>query len=229
MPTVELPTMPVTFHAEDDLGCCDGLETVTVQLPADGAAVRVVGALRRGDQHGEAAPSGGAYTATDVRWHLPADQLGAEPAVGAVIADAGGVRYVVQSVARSALVATWVCRARSLAIVSGLDQTVALQQGTWAKGPSGAQVVAWHDVRIALAARIQPEQGNIEIEYDRRLTRVTHRIYFADQIAVDHTYRIMAGSAAYRILGFEGAERIDSLSVILAEQVTAAPDEQSQP
>lgn len=215
--------MPVSFTAEDDLGYCDGLENVTVQVPGGGAAMTVTGALRRGEQRSEAAPSGGAYTATDVRWHLPADQVGDQPVVGAVITDSGGVRYVVQSVAGGALGATWVCRSRELAIVGGLDQTVTLQQGTWTKGTSGALAATWHNVRIGMAARIQPDQGTIAIEYGRRLTRVTHRIYVADEIVVDHTYRIVAGSTAYRILGFEGPERIDALGVILAEQVTGAP------
>ena len=92
------------------------------------------------------------------------------------------------------------------------------------KGPSGAQAPEWRDVRIDLPARIQPEQGAISIEYDRRLTRVTHKIFVADEIVVDHTNRFVAGAEIYRVLGYERPERIDALLVILAAQTSGAAD-----
>jgi len=211
--------MSLSFNPTGDLTAFDGLESVTLRQPA-GAPVEVTSVLRRRDMCGEAEASDGQYTATDVDWHLPADQLADEPVVGAVIADAAGTRFVIQSVARTTMGARWVCRSRNLAILSGLDVQVALQQGTWSKGPSGDRVAVWHNVRINLAARIQPQQSEMTIEYDRRLTRVTHRIFVADDIVVDHTYRVVAGSAVYRILGYERPSRIDALAVILAAQTS---------
>jgi hypothetical protein len=214
---------PLSFSATGDLSCCDGLEPVTV-WPASGSPPSAVdGALRRQSGVSEAEPSDGFYTAADVTWHLPAEQLASDPTVGGVVSDAAGVRYVVLSVERAALGACWRCRTRNLAIVNSLDSLVSLQQATWTKTTSGVQVPVWADVRSNLAARIQPQQTEIEIEYDRRLTRVTHKIFLADEIAIDHTYQIVAGTETYRVLGCERQQRIDALFVILASQTSASP------
>jgi hypothetical protein len=214
--------MSVTFDPSDDLSCCDGLESVTLRQLSGAAGGVVIGALRRQMRTSEAEASDGRYQATDLVWHLPADQLSVPPAVGSVISDALGVRYVVLEAQRATLGTRWQCRARNLAIVSGLDQPVTLQQATWTKSPSGSQVAVWHNVQINLAARIQPQQADISIEYDRRLTRVTHKIFVADDIVVDHTCRIVSGDDVYRVLGYERPEQLDGLFTILAAQTTGA-------
>jgi len=182
--------------------------------------VTLNGVLRRRNEFREAAPSDGLYTADDVEWHLPAAQLAFDPAPGAVLVDASGARFVMLAVEQQTLGSRWLCRTRSLAIESGLAQQVLLQQATWTKGASGAQLPQWRDVRVNLAARIQPEQGEISIEYDRRLTRVTHRIFLADDLVLDHTYRFVAGTDAYRVLGYERPERIDALVEVLVAQTS---------
>lgn len=214
--------MSVSFDPSDDLSYCDGLETVTLRQLSGASGGVVIGALRRQMRTSEVESSNGRSLATDLVWHLPADQLSIAPAVGSVITDASGVRYVVLEAQRATLGARWQCRARNLAIVSGLDQPVTLQQATWTKTPSGAQVAVWHDVQIGLPARIQPQQADISIEYDRRLTRVTHKIFVADDIEVDHTFRIMSGDELYRVLGYERPEQLDGLFTILAAQTSGA-------
>jgi len=215
--------MSVSFDPTGDLNFCDGLETVTLQSDSGALSTAVAGALRRHDQVGEAEPSDGLHTAQHVQWHLPADQLSTPPPVGAVIIDGAGLRYVILGIELATLTSRFSCRCRRLAIASGLDQQVILQRATWTKSQSGVQVADWQDVRINLPARIQPQMAEISIEYDRRLTRVTHKIFLADEVVVDHTYRIVAGSQTYRVLGYERPERIDALFVILAAQTSAAP------
>ncbi|HVU87347.1 MAG TPA: hypothetical protein VHD36_08495 [Pirellulales bacterium] len=214
--------MGVTFDPTGDMSCCDGLEAVTLRQLSGAAGGVVNGALRRQMRTSEAEASDARYLATDLVWHLPAEQLPIAPAVGSVITDSSGVRYIVLEAQRATLGARWQCRARNLAIVSGLDQPVTLQQATWTKSPSGAQVAVWHNVQINLAARIQPQQADIRIEYDRRLTRVTHKIFVADEIAVDHTYRVIAGDDMFRVLGYQRPEQLDGLFTILASQTTGA-------
>ncbi|HEY4309852.1 MAG TPA: hypothetical protein VGN12_10410 [Pirellulales bacterium] len=214
--------MSVSFDPTGDLSCCDGLETVNVRQLSGAAAGVVSGALRCHARLSEADTSDGRYTAADVVWHLPAEQLASAPTIGGVITDAAGARFVVLEVERATLGTRWQCRARNLAIVGGLDQAVVLQQATWTKTQSGAQVAGWHDVQINLSARIQAVQADIRIEYDRRMTRVTHKIFVADDIVIDHTYRIVSGTDAYRVLGYERPASIDALFVILAAQTTGA-------
>jgi len=211
-----------TFDPTQDLALCDGLENVTLAPPGGGAESEIAGALRRRAERHEAEPSGGSYVATEVTWHLPAEQVATEPAVGTTITDSAGVRYAVLAVERATLGARWVCRSRALTVGGNLGQAITLQQATWTKSPSGAQDPTWHDVQADLPARIQPLHGDIMIEYDRRLTRVTHKIFVAEQIVIDHTFRVKAGSELYRVLGFEQSNRIDALPAILVAQVSGA-------
>ncbi|HEY1598489.1 MAG TPA: head-tail adaptor protein [Pirellulales bacterium] len=214
--------MPISFNPLGDLSCCDGLEAVTLQSPAGLPRGVVPGALRRHVEQHEAEPSDGLYTAQDVTWHLPAEQLASLPEVGSVITDGTGRRYIVLTIEQSTLNARWQCRSRNLAIVGGLNQRITLQQASWTKDASGAQVPTWQDVQINLAARIQPQQAEINIEYDRRLTRVTHNVFVANEVFVDHTYRVVAGADIYRVLGFQRSERIDALFTILVAQTSGA-------
>ena len=214
--------MSPTFDPRDDLACCDGLETVTLSSPGGESATEVTGALRRRAERHEAEPSDGKYAAAEVTWHLPAAQLAAEPQIGATVTDAASVSYVVLSVERASLGGRWVCRSRALIVGGYLDQRITVQQATWTKSPDGVQVPTWHDVYANLPARIQPLRGDIEMEYDRRLTRVTHKIFVAQQFVIDHTFRVRAGEELYRVLGFEQPQRIDVAPAILVAQVSGA-------
>lgn len=210
--------MPVSFNPAADLSSFDGLETVTLVQPSGGGSVEVDGALRRHVLVREAEASDGKYATSDLDWHLPAAALVEGPAVGTVITDGEGVRWTVLAVERDTLGTRFRCRSRSLAIQGGLDRLVTLQVATWIKGASGAAMAQWQDVRTDLAARIQPEQAAAGVEHDRRLTRVTHRIFLAEEVVVDHNHRFVAGSEAYHVLGYEKPERIDALFVVLVER-----------
>ncbi|MBI2826709.1 MAG: hypothetical protein HYX69_18715 [Planctomycetia bacterium] len=210
--------MPVSFNPAADLSSFDGLETVMLAQPSGGAGVQVAEALRRHVQTREAEASDGRYTTNDLDWHLPAAALAEEPAVGTVITDGEGIRWIVLAVERDTLGTRFRCRSRNLAIHGGLDRLVKLQLATWIKGASGAAMARWQDVRNDLAARIQPEQAVTAVEHDRRLTRVTHRIFLAEEVVVDHNHRFVAETEAYHVLGYERPERIDALFVVLAER-----------
>src|SRR5262249_51305475 len=160
--------MAIPFDISDDLSCVDGTETVTLRQSALGPPLAVPGVLRRHDQLREAEPSDGQYTATDVVWHLPAAGLALAPAIGAVSTHTPALPRYGLPPGQRARRSVWICTSRNLAVQSNLDRRMTLQQATWSKGASGAQVATWSDVRTNLAARIQPESGSVSIEYDRR-------------------------------------------------------------
>ncbi len=214
--------MSLSFQPDADLNYFDGLESVSVRAAAGAAAVPVAGALRRRIETHEAEVSGGRYFASDVDWHLPAAELGAQPAIGSLVTDSSGIEYRVLRVERATLASRWVCRSRSLAITGDLDRLITLERATWTKDSSGAAVATWSVVRSDLAARIQPQAGTIGVEQDRRLTRVTHRVYLAEDVAIDHNDRVVAGEVIYRVLGFEQTARIDVLCCLLVERVDGA-------
>ena len=213
--------MNVSFQPGADLGCMDGLEDVSLRQSQTSPMVAVVGALRRRIELREAEASGGRYLAGDVDWHLPSAALTtATPAVGSLLIDQHGICYTILRIERATLATRWVCHSRNLAIAGDLDRLITIERATWTKDASGVATPTWHIVRSDLAARIQPQLGAISVDQDRRLTRVTHRVFLAESIAVDQDHRVRTGEEVYKILGFEQAERIDVLCCLLVEQVS---------
>ena len=210
--------MTIALDISSDLqNIVDGLQAVTVRHAASGASESITGAFARRLKHGEAAPSGGTYTADDVRWHLPAGVLGEPLAPSDEVTDAAGDTWIVQDVRQVGLDARVECVARKLAIAPGPNDTVRLQQASWSKDQAGAPVVAWNDVATELLARIQPHRGTIEVEHNRRQMRVTHEIYLAEPITIDSNHRLVDETGrAYKLVGYAEPERIDRLSVIYA-------------
>ncbi|MHB1033229.1 MAG: phage head completion protein [Pirellulales bacterium] len=205
-----------SLELNDDLACCDRLEAVTVVEPG-GASARVAGALRRAATAREAAPGNGCYVQSDLVWHLPAEELAAPPSPGARIIDAAGDAWTVLSVQRQALGSRWRCHARNLVIAGGLDRFVTLQKATWNPGPSGALVATWRDERTGLAARIQPQESSVQTRQGCLAAPARCKVYLAEQVPVDESWRIVHGKEIYDVVGYEIPERIDGLFVIQVE------------
>lgn len=214
--------MNVSFNPDADLSYMDGLEAVFVRLSQTSPAVAVPGVLRRRIESREAAASGGRYLAGDVDWHLPSAALTAAPEIGSVLIDQNGTAYTILRTERATLGTRWVCHSRNLSITGDLDRLITLERATWTKDANGVATPEWSIARSDLAARIQPETGAISVDQDRRLTRVTHRVYLAEAVAVDQDYRVLSGGEVFRVLGFEQLARIDALCCLLVERVDGA-------
>lgn len=211
--------MTELFQPAADLGYMDGLESVSLRPVENALPVAVAGALRRRIESREAEASGGRYLAGDVAWHLPSAALPAPPEIGSAIIDSDGVVYTILRIERMTLGTRFVCHSRNLSIAGALDRLITIERATWTKDASGVATPAWSVVRSNLAARIQPETGAIGVEQDRRLTRVTHRVFLSEAFAVDQDDRVVAGGEVYRVLGFEQTDRIDAFGCLLVEQV----------
>lgn len=208
--------MTITFNPSTDLATFDGAEPVMLTQPGEPQSLVVVNALRRKLAHQEAEPSSGRYTSADATWHVSAAQLFERPEIGAVLTDSDGQRHTVLEVALETRGTRWRLRTRNLAIAGGLDRLVTFERATWTKDACGAPVAVWSLVRAGVAARIQPQQATVENEHDRRLTRVTHKIFLAEPMDVDDNFRVVHGGEVFRVVGYEWPERIDQLMVVLA-------------
>ena len=179
--------MPVPFDPTGDMSCCDGRKTVAL-----------CGSFRCAGGHCDRCAMrchAGLANAKRVKAAILRPTLCRvfPPSVGRRAADRWrDHRFVRRAVyrfdGRGATSATrWQCRApkpghrQRTGPGGGLaagDVVKNLQRSPW--WPPG------RTCNSICPARIQPQQADISIEYDRRLMRVTHRIFVADDIVVDH-------------------------------------------
>ena len=208
--------MALPFDPGDDMAeVADGLEPVTVTRPGSSAATEVTHALRRAVRTGEVKQSEGQYTASDVAWHLPVSELPEAPRLGDVIVDADDQRWSVLGVQNTTFQGRWRCVCRNLAIVHGLDQYVDVQKAAYSKGDAGAVEVTWQTWKTGLRARIQPVEGEVRDEHDRRVTAARFKVFLAQDVAVDHNHRVRgADGTIYGVTGYRKADRIDALMEI---------------
>lgn len=198
-----------------DLTHVDGLETVTLRQAGESAVATLSGALRRRLRYAEAEASGGRYQRGDVVWHVSTEQQASMPRLGSILTDAEGVHWTVLGVERETLALRWRIVARSLIIAKGLDELITIQRARWTAGRGGDAQPAWHDWRCGLPARIQPQQAEIEVNEHRRQTRVTHKVFLAENIPLDENHRFKAADGStYTIRRVERAARIDELTVV---------------
>jgi head-tail adaptor len=211
--------MELNLNLATDADHFDGLTPVTVRSSDQSAINTVSGALRRAVTQREAAAADGKYTESDVKWHLPAVQIATPPEPGATITDTAGNVWTVLAVERQSLDNRWRCWTRDLAVAAGLDQLITVEKAVWNKSPSGAPVAAWAPLRTSLRARIQPREGRIDVEHDRRLVRITHEVYLAEPIPLDANFRIVHEEVVYNVVSYQEPERIDRLPVVQVERV----------
>lgn len=202
---------------QDDLAYLDGVEAVTFSAAGGGSPVLVEHALRRRAHEREAAPSGGAYTAFDVKWYLSTVDLIERPTPGATIVDAEGNVWTVLEVWPDALNAAWRCRARNLVVAENLSQRVQVLRAVWYASSAGAASAMWIGEHSDVPARIQPIETQVKIEHDERMARATHRVYLGQPLALDANHRIVHEAEVYHVLATTMPARIDELAVVHVE------------
>jgi hypothetical protein len=207
-----------TLHTAD-LAVFDQLETVRLRRRDSTQVLVLPGALRRAVGRREAQPSGGRYTAAEVRWHLPAVLLSEPPRPGCMLVDSAGETWVVLTVDRCTLGSRYVCTCRGLSIDDGLHQRVSVEQAQWYRGRFGEPRARWVPRQGELLVHIQALDAEQTIEHHQRRVRVTHRAYLAEPLALDGELRLVADSAIYRIVGQREINRLDALPVLLLERL----------
>jgi len=213
--------MPSFDPSTDFANIADGTESVTVcrrgSTPGS-PGTTVSHALRRTVTMREAAESHGSYTASDVIWHLPAEELADAPRLGDVVLDADGRRWTILEVQSAALGTRWRCAARNLAVVYGLDDTITILKATYVKDDGGAAEPLWRPWKTGVRARIQPVAAQAGTKHRARQTVVRYRIFLEEDLALDHTHRIQGPDAAvYQVVATQGAERIGEPQTIEAK------------
>ena len=222
--------MTVNFDPDGDFAdTIDGLETVTLLRRGSSGATVVTHALRRAATTDEptlhnrsntrkVVPGGGRHTASEVTWHLPAEQLGSSPGLGDSIVDADGRRWTILDVQLTTLRSRWRCSTCNLAVVYGLDDTISILKASYAKGTGGAAESTWRPWKTGVRARIQPAAVKVDTEHGARRTTALYQIFVEEDLALDHDYRIRAADGTiYKVRGTLGAERIGELQTIDAE------------
>lgn len=212
----------------DDLSTViDQTEAVTLLRRGStpgGAGTTVAHALRRAITAGEAAivatsdvqkqvPSDGKLLSHSVVWHLPSGELPDAPELGDVILDGDGVRWTVMTVKRTTLGARWRCETKNVAIAAGWNNTISIQ-----KNAGTVESPVWQTRQTGVLARVQPVKAVFDTDADVPATTTTYRIFVEENIALDHTCRILdENGAIYRITSATGMDRIGELQVIEAE------------
>lgn len=222
--------MALDFDPSADFaGVTDGLETVTLRRRGSGDDTAVTHALRRAvttreagtrDRYGtlKRVASDGRQTASEVTWHLPAEQLSESPRLGDVIIDAAGQRWTILDVGLTTLRSRWQCATRNLAVAYGLDDTVTILKATYVKGDAGAAEPTWRPWRTGIRARIQPAAADVGTEHQARRTTTRYQIFVEEDLPLDHTHCIRGPDGTiYKVQGTRGAQRIGELQTIDAE------------
>ena len=210
--------MTTAFDPQGDFEqITDQLEAVTLRR-ADGSAFAAIGAaLRRAVTTREAAASDGRYTASDVRWHLPAAELAAPPRLGDRIVDATAGCWTILETRLQTCGSRWECVTRNLALAGGLTSFVTILREVAVKGASGAVEPTYVPLASAVAARIQELSSRRREEHGRQSGIVEAKIYLAEQILVDNGCRVQAADGTlYEVTGYERPDSITSLFTINA-------------
>jgi hypothetical protein len=203
-------TVTVTLYRRGSTPGSPG--TVIANALCQGLTTRQSRARNRNDTWKRIA-SDGRYTAGDVVWHLPTEELNVAPQLGDVLVDDEGRRWTVLEVQLTTLRSRWRCLSRNLAIAYGLDDTVTILRATFSKGEGGAAEPTWRPWRTGLRARIQPAEAVITGEHQTRQVAARYR-----NVALDHTHCIRGPDGTiYKIKAVNAAERIGELQTIEAE------------
>jgi head-tail adaptor len=188
----------------------DGLATITLHRRG-GDSENIAQALRREITTREAAASNGKYTASDVRFHFAVSAVEATPKIGDVIEDADGERYTILDVQLATLAKRYRCTTRNLAVVHGLDSTVAIERATYAKGAQGAIERTW-TVWKRVRARVQPVESTVGVADGAMQTAARWKVFIAEDLDLDQRCRVKTNDGTtYNILGWSRAEDVGGL------------------
>lgn len=198
----------------------DDLTQITLIRAGTSTETVINSALSQTIRTREAEHSGGRYLSSDVVWHLPAAQLSEAPRPGDALVEGGGRRWTILDAQQATLRSRWRCVCRDLAIPDGLDEFIDIEKALYQKTPAGSQQPVWYTWRAAVRARIQPADLKAGAEPDRDVTAARFTVFLAEDLALDHTYRLKGPDGAiYRITSCRKAGRIDALMEVDAVRV----------
>ncbi len=199
-----------------DYEVIDGLEPVTL----DGGAV--ANAYRLPDVIDEANPTEGASLQRDVNWQLPTLPVIA-PVIGSVLL-AGGVSFIVQEVRQPFAGDYWGLRTREVSITADatLHDLVTLFPAVVTTDRAGSRIAKHVDLDPAFAdipAKIVPMPGDIEVMAGKQQFRRHFEIYVSIEVTTLSIGDVLQDQDLnrYDVVSWRNRERIDELSVILAE------------
>jgi len=203
----------------------DNTEAVTLETGRGDAARRspVAVAKRRNVRVREKSPSGGAYQGFEIRWHLPSRELpeGVVPIPGNVVEDREGVRWTVLTADRNRHAQTHALGCVDLVLAHDLCDRLTVERSHTEYDAAGAAHKRWHTLHTDLPARVQPESSDVHDGHGVRGFQTRYRVVIDRELAITSEDRLvvtLAGEVRYLdITGYQQAERIDELPVVLAE------------
>jgi len=83
-----------------------------------------------------------------------------------------------------------------------LRTTCTVQRRSAMKGTSGGQTLSWEAIATDEPCDIQSSSGRVFMDYQVRGMRVTHTVYFARDMAIQATDRIVSGSRTFKVQGY---------------------------
>ena len=205
--------MPAVFDPVGDfVAVCDGLQAVTL-ADREGDTDAVAHALRRAVSLREADASDGLYTASDVHWHLPQEEVAGAPVLGGTITDADDEEWTILATSDDTLGDRWDCICRNLVITEQLNTLVTIQVSTSVKGETGAHEQTWADQQRGVRGRLQREEGQVQSAVGTRQIDPTYKFFFRETIRLTSRHRIVDSDGnRYRVVGYQDPERIDKLA-----------------
>lgn len=207
----------------DDYLVWDNTEAVTLVSARTAGDVEqeVATALRLPLTTKEIAASNGVYTGQDVVWLLPTPLLGGvTPKPRDRVQDENDIDWTVLENSYSALDGTHRLTCRDLVIHNDLRDLITIKRASISQDDAAANVRTWSTTAYAdVPAKVQPIVADIVEERGMSGFRVRYEIPVGQALTVTDEDRIEWNSRILQITGWRDPERIDSLMVILAEEV----------
>jgi len=203
-----------------DFSTFDGLESIVLRSRDGRRETAIARALRRSVTRSEGQPSNGTYTVGDTHWHFEETAVSEPPEIGGSILDGAGLVWRVLALRHETMQRRWNCRSRELVLAGGVTDVITIQEAQWTKGAAGDLIPTWHDWRVQVRARVQPEGAGVETSHRLREARRRFRIYLVEEVPVGANHRVLHGGEVYHVLGYERPARLDELFVIVAEQTS---------
>ena len=229
--------MSYTLNLEKDDLAWDFVSTVayesTVRGYAPGTAT-IERAKRRAISQREQIASGGAYTGSDVNWHLPARFVPTSitPKPGDVVVEEDDSRWTALEVAFNRVRQTWKLTCRNLAISAQLGDHVDIERATIeydAAGvavkqfPSGSAPLGGRLLYADLLCRVQPdteeiaEQRGVRGQLERFRVIVSKQLYDLNPAEDRMKWTDRSVVKYLDIVSYQEAERIETLPYLIAE------------
>lgn len=199
-----------------DYEVIDELENVTL----DGGAVP--NAYRLPDQIQEGDSTEGAYLHRDIVWQLPTSPA-ITPVVGSILVS-GGVEFVVQEVREPFAGDYWGLRTREVSITADatLHDLITLFPVVVTAARDGSRIATHPDqdpVFADIPGKIVPMPGEIDVIAGKQQFRRAFEIYVQTEVTTLSIGDLLEDQDLnrYDVVSWRDRERIDQLSVILAE------------